>query len=73
MGSSGVCRTIKGRRPGVEALLTADIINTIGLSVFSCEKQDPYHLLHESGWHAVCIHSLSLSIKYWGPAHWVHG
>lgn len=49
MGSSGVCCTIKGRRPGVEALLTADIINTIGLSVFSCEKQDPYHLLHESG------------------------
>lgn len=39
----------KTRRARVEALLTPEIINTTGLLIFSCEKQDLCHLLHGSG------------------------
>ena len=47
---------------------TADTLNDIGLSVFTCEKQDHPYFVHESVWHTVCIHSFIQCIKT--PSTW---
>ena len=68
MASSGVHLTTKARRSDVEVLPTADTLNDIGLSVFTCEKQDRPYFVHESVWHTVCIHSFIQCIKT--PSTW---
>ena len=68
MASSGVHLTTKARRSDVEVLPTADTLNDIGLSVFTCEKQDRPCFVHESVWHTVCIHSFIQCIKT--PSTW---